>query len=429
VRSTLAGGTALAALAEAEDLIAQTQDAILQLPHNGETGGFVNYVWFVMHAVELVPDLTATGNWRDVVTRLFAFTQLSGDLKARWLHLAEVVADRYEQTAPASRRRWAQAGTSLGSAAAIETLAVALSDRVQQLGGLGELPLDATLDVLADRDVYARLLALPEAQKHWRFKVSPRGAALDVSAAGVVRDWVAGRDFTELADTHLGAVPDSAFRLEQMVDGISEGVQHYLSWTVGLVISQANDILVSRLSPGQLYPSTAAHLRYGVDSPLAIELLVRDIKSRSLARDLGRIARDAGLDAAGLRGYLSEQHIRGWRENLNASPTDALDLLAYVQGNDRHKLAELMATGSVVANARSSRPSPVESTRVMIVESDDKDELIVLDEHSTVLGVIAARDHAGVQAVLESGLLLDITLDGEVVTLARTAAGQLSFSV
>ncbi len=91
---------------------------------------------------------------------------------------------------------------------------------------------------------------------------------VEVDADAVVRDWIAGRDLTELADIHLSEVADSPFRLEQMVDGISEGVQHYLSWTVGIVIAQANDILLSRSSPLQLLASTAAHLRYGVDTPL-----------------------------------------------------------------------------------------------------------------------------------------------------------------
>lgn len=313
VRSTLADDTALAALAEAEALVAQTQDAILRLPPDRETGGFVSYVWFILHALELVPDLANTHTWQDIVTRLFAFTQLPDDVKARWLGLADVVAARYAQTPQSSRRRWAQAGTSLGSAAVIESIAAALADQVELLGGLGERTLDETLDVLAAQDVYAQLLQLQEATKHWRFRVSPRGASVEVAADAVVRDWIGGHDLTDLADTHLAEVPDSAFRLEQMVDGISEGVQHYLSWTVGLVIAQANDILLSRMSPLQLLASTAAHLRYGVDTPLAIDLLVRDVKSRTLARDLGRIARDGGLDEAGLREYLSEQHIRGWR--------------------------------------------------------------------------------------------------------------------
>lgn len=433
VRSTLAYDTALAALAEAEALVAQTQDAILQLAPDRVAGGFVNYVWFILHALELVPDLANTRTWQDIVTRLFAFTQLPDDLKARWLALADVVAARYAQTPQASRRRWAQAGTSLGSAVAIESVAAALADQVQLLGGLGERTLDETLEVLAVQDVYARLLQLPEATKHWRFRMSPRGAPVEVAADAVVRDWIAGWDLNELADTHLAEVADSAFRLEQMVDGISEGVQHYLSWTVGLVIAQANDILLSRLSPLQLLASTAAHLRYGVDTPLAIDLLVRDVKSRTLARDVGRLARDGGLDEAGLREYLSEQHIRGWRADLGATPTDVLDLLQYIQGGDRHKLGEMMATGSVTAQARLDSGDPVsepaaEPVPVTIVASSDGDELSILVEDGSTLGVVVARDHAGVLAVLDSGLLLDFSLQGTTVTMTRAAAGQLSFT-
>ena len=428
VRSTLAQGAALDALAEAETLVAQTQDAIMLLPPDVETGGFVNYVWFVLHALDLVPHLANTRTWRDIVTRLFAFTQLSDDLKARWLDLADVVAARYEQTPPASRRRWAQAGTSLGSAAAIESIATSLADRAQRAEGPDDRTLDETLDLLAQEHVYGQLLQLPEGVKHWRFRRSPRGAPVEVAADAVVRDWIGGSDLTELANAHLREVADPAFRLEQMVDGISEGVQHYLSWTVGLVIAQANDILLSRLSPVQLFPSTAAHLRYGVDTPLAIDLLVRDVKSRTLARDLGRIARDNGLDEAGLREYLSEQHIRGWRTHLRATPTDVLDLLQYVQGRDRHKLGELMDTGSVTAQARLDEAAVDAVRTVTISPSGDGDALEIVANDGATLGVIVARDHAGVAAVLDSGLLLDFALQGTTVTVTRAATGQLSFT-
>lgn len=433
VRSTLTDVTARDALAQAEALVAQTQDAVLRLRPDQATGGFVNYVWFILHALDLVPDLASTHSWRDVVTRLFAFAQLPDDLKSRWLNLADVVATRYAQTPPASRRRWAQAGTSLGSAAAIESIASALADKVQLRGGLVDLTLDETLDLLAQQNVYHELLQLPEAEKYWGFRVSPKGAPIEVSVDAVVRDWIAGRDLTELADTHLTEVAEPAFRLEQMVDVISESVQHYLSWTVGLVITQANDILLTRLSLLQLLASTAAHLRYGVDTPLAIDLLVRDVKSRTLARDLGRIARDNALDEVGLREYLSEQHIRGWRNDLGATPTDVLDLLQYVQGSDRHKLGELMAVGSATAQARLVNGVPASEPEsdpvpVSIVASEDGDELSILAVDGSVLGVVVARDHAGVGAVLDSGLVLDCSLRRTTVTMTRSAAGQLSFT-
>ena len=157
------------------------------------------------------------------------------------------------------------------------------------------------------------------------------------------------------------------------------------------------------------------------------------MKSRTLARDLGRIARDNGLDEAGLREYLSDQHVRGWRADLGATPTDVLDLLQYVQGGDRHKLGEIMATGSVSAQVRLNSGAPlseptVDPVPVTIVASDDGDELRILAEDSSVLGVVVARDHAGVAAVLDSGLLLDFNLQGTTVTMTRGAEGQLSFT-
>jgi len=428
VRSTIAKPSALEALAQAEALVAQTRDAILQLTPDKETGGFVNYVWFILHALDHVPDLASTRTWHDVVGRLFAFTQLSEDLKDRWMALAELVVDEYEQTPPASRRRWAQAGTSLASAAAIEAVAEELADRTEELGGIGEQKLTETLDVLTSEGVYANLLKLPEAKKYWRFRKSPRGAEIEVDTDAVLREWIEGHTLTELSNTHLiTAVQDPAFRLEQMVDGISEGVQHYLAWTVGLVVAQANDILLSRSSPVQLFPNTAAHLRYGVDTTLAINLLVSDVKSRTLAQLLGRLAEDAGLDDEGLRDYLRDRDIRGWRTEFGATPTDVLDLLQYVQGKDRHKLAEMMETGSVTAQARLEGDQLFDQTPVTVSASDDGDEFRVVAGDRSILGVIASRDHAGVAAVIDSGLLLDFTLEGTAVTITRAAAGQLSF--
>ena len=428
VRSTVNSSAALDALAEAEGLVAQTQDAILRLTPDQESGGFVNYVWFILHVLEQVPTLANTRTWWEIVERLFAFTQLSDELKERWLTLADLVKSEYERTPTASRRRWAEAGTSLASAAVIETIAKAVADHAQELGSIDEQTLEETLDVLTSLSVYTQLLALPEAKKYWRFRNSPKGADIDIDTDAVIRDWIAGRTLTELANSHLSEVPNTAFRLEQMVDGISEGIQHYLSWTVGLVISQANDILRSRLSPAALLASTASHLRYGVDSPLAINLLVRDVKSRTLAQRLGRLAREAGLDEEGLREYLSEQHIRRWRDNLEATPTDVLDLLQYVQGRDRHKLAEMMETGTVKAQARLiNGDEQVLPLPVSVFASDDGDELTIRADDRSIRGLIVARDHAGVAAVLASGLVLDFTLQGTTVTITRAAAGQIEF--
>lgn len=268
VQSSVNDETALAALAEAEELIAQTHDAILKLHPGSAPDGFVNYVWFVLHAFGYVPERANGRQWRDVVTRLFAFTQMSEDLKERWLSMADAVADQYEQTPLVSRRRWAQAGTSLGSAAIIERIATGLADHVQVFHGPDELALIETFDLLAELDVYSKLLELPERGKCWRFRVSPQGALIEIPTSAVVRDWIEGRELSELARTYLAEVEDSAFGFEQMVDAIGEGMQHYVSWTVGLIIAQTNEILSSRSCScsAQLCNRTSSHFRYGVDS-------------------------------------------------------------------------------------------------------------------------------------------------------------------
>ena len=63
-----------------------------------------------------------------------------------------------------------------------------------------------------------------------------------------------------------------------------------------------------------------------------------------------------------------------------------------------------------------------------IVASEDGDELSILALDGSVLGVVVARGHAGVAAVLDSGLSLDFRLHGTTVTITRAATNQLSFT-
>lgn len=427
VQSTMATESALVALGEIEDLITETQDAILSLLPTQEVGGFVSYVWFVLHTIESIPQLKSILTWRKVLENLFAFTQLTEDLKKRWLNLAEYVAVRYELTSFESRRRWVQAGTSLSSASQIESTAKCLADCVRQRGYVEEQTLEETLNLLAEQEVYSTLLRLPEAKRYWRFKRTTQGKEIVVDINSVVGDWVAGSSLPSLAERYLSDVSNSTFRLEQMVDGVTEGIQHYLSWTVGVVVAQVNEILAERMESARLFRGVAGHLRYGVDTTIALRLLVEDFKSRTLAQRLGRFAQYMALDEEGLRSFLGRQQIKDWREGFDATPTDVLDLLNYVEGRKRHKLAELMAAGVVSARVRlnvKGRSSPVS---VSVVMSEGGDELQVLAEDRSLLGTIIARDHDGVAAVLDSGLLLEFVLKGTTLTIARAESGQLSF--
>lgn len=423
VSSTLTASSALESLSQAEALIAETQDAVLHVDPGSDASGFINYVWFVLHTLELVPDLQSSRTWPEIIGRLFAFTELTPDLQARWMRLAGATAETYARTSVESRGRWARAGTSLSTARRIEVIAGAVADKLSNdSDAFGELGVAETMQVLFEERVFAALLSLPEAQGLWRFRPTPRGELLDVEAAAVVQAWIAGRGFEDLAARFLGTVQDPVYRLEQMVDGVSGGLQHFLSWTVGIVVAQVNEILLSRLSLASLCPLLPAYIRYGVDTEIAVELLAGAVKSRSLAGHLGRIATRDGLDRDSLRTYLNDLGVARWRDELGANRTDVADLLQYVRGEGQDKLAELMKSGSTSASVRLRDGHTGVVGAVVLNQEPGEDALALLDEEGVILGEVAAADQVDVDGVINSGVDVVFSLRGSELTLSRAGA-------
>ena len=73
--------------------------------------------------------------------------------------------------------------------------------------------------------------------------------------------WLTGTSLPDLAQAHLAAAADPAWRIEQMVDAVTEHFEHYLAWTVGAP-GRAHQHPAGRLRPrgevvprpGQLHP-------------------------------------------------------------------------------------------------------------------------------------------------------------------------------
>lgn len=86
VLSALGTDDALADLDAAEQLIADTTDAIFKLAEN-HAATFASYVWFTLDALSRIPNLTPIEQMA-AVDRLLAMRQLPPDLKDRWLQLS-----------------------------------------------------------------------------------------------------------------------------------------------------------------------------------------------------------------------------------------------------------------------------------------------------------------------------------------------------
>jgi len=433
VQSSLLGAQALDALAMAEQLIADSADALMELPARGPRE-FTTYVWFLLSAFDRLDRLLLTIDLDAELGKLLAFTQMSADIRQRWLSLADRIRDRYASTPPDVRRRWAATGTCLATAQTLDLLTgqvvTVILDRVRRDPVLNLVPeyhlsLDETMAILGECDVFAELLERPEAGlRPWRFRPtrghSRRIPDIDVPLATSLASWLAGREMPDLAADMLPNV-DADWRLEQAVDAVSSVFEHYFSWTVGVLVDQINTRLENGGATSRLRPDLAWCIRYGVDTSQALSLLTTGIRSRRLAHAVGRRANADGVEITDLREWLASMHITGWRDEFDASPREILDLLEFTRAPRRSLLRDLLRdgraelpitrTGHIPAGFAGAGTAQVEPPE------DPPGELRVLED-DVLVGVISAQAHADVESLLSSGLDLELRVEGDVLVFS-----------
>ncbi|HCB03174.1 MAG TPA: DEAD/DEAH box helicase [Nocardioides bacterium] len=456
VVSTLTDSLALEELAQVEQLIAATTDAIFDLKDT-DVGKFVAFVWYVLNATEMLAAIGSETNVGRSIRRLLAFTQLPAELADQWLNLAEQVERVYEATSQTSRRRWTVAGTTLGSARSLESVAARLAEAAIRTTaappanerGHAQTPItdpgpaepgssphdtddpvtvmldmDQTLRILEETDTFAALFKLPECPRDWSFKQTPKARVpIDVTPTYALRRWLTGDDIPTLAGAILPTVSDIGWRLEQTVDAISETFEHFLSWTIGVALEQANDILAAADANVRFSDTFAYFIRYGVDTHQALNLLVRGVRSRRLAYLVGKQAHDRGLAGADLRDWLIGLHLDGWKSEFNANPREVEDLAEYVRSPRASVLrAALEATDAKAELRYPLEPPPQTSLPVHLIATtvDQPIEVWAVGQNRYRIGVISAAHHSDVHALHNSALPYSAATDGTTVEFRIT---------
>ncbi|MFE7126695.1 DEAD/DEAH box helicase [Streptomyces sp. NPDC057617] len=440
VLSALGTDDALTDLAAAEQLIADTADAIFKLAEN-HAANFASYVWFTLDALSRVPTLT-TIEPMAAVDRLLAMRQLPPELKDRWLHLAAKVAEQYEATEPAARRRWTTPGTSIGTARTLDSIAEALTQALlrdpaatapayegiwaEVLAGVfpDEWPLQRTLDFFAQYSVYGVLLTFPEAKEAWTFTEKRTGtsARRHVDIAAAITGWTGGTTIPDLADAWLPGLPRE-WALEQTVSNISVTFEHYLAWTIGALTNLINTRLEQARAEIRLPATVGWHLRHGVDTTQALALLNAGVTSRRLAHQIGQSANDRNIGAEELRAWLTDLHIDGWRREFSATSYEINDLLEYVRTrrpsmigsllDARHTSLHVTTTGVTVADGL-----PVQ----LRFAAGPQPSALTADVNQDTVAIIPADAYLDVLTIIDSGIDFDATLTDDRLSLRLRAA-------
>ena len=277
VTSSLLTDSALQAVAQLEGV--QRADADAVFAANGAAADFISFVWMMLAAAERELTSPEMVDLDTVVGFTLAANQ-STQARTRYTRLAGRAREAYVSVDSAARQRWSRIGCSIGSARKIDEWA---SQIARALISADVTSVSTALEAVGIlRPTIAELLRLPEAPR-WGFRESVQGATLDVDAAEVLRDWLEGASLPQLAKSHLGAVADPAWRIEQIVTATTEHFEHYLSWTVGALIDLVNTHLQAAGGDELVCPELGGYIRYGVSTPVALALVTEGIRSRRIA--------------------------------------------------------------------------------------------------------------------------------------------------
>ena len=275
--SRLSTGDALDALAAFEEMLRQGEDAIMQTA-GGAVADFVGHVWFVANALSEL-GRAAADPVRLSIESTLAWQQLDDRTRERWRRVGALAVDRFEETAPEVRRRWARTGTSLPDALLLQQLAAQVRAELPSVRDPGD-PV-AAFRLVSGRGRLGELLGINQTRAT-RFRPrrnAPRRAAFDVDLHALIVDWLRGQEAGEIGETYLHAVADETYRYQQLSEFIARVLEHLLPWLLNTLVSWVNEGLEEE---DRLCPELPAYIRFGVDTPVAFELAQAGVRSRRL---------------------------------------------------------------------------------------------------------------------------------------------------
>jgi hypothetical protein len=414
VTSSLTSDEALDAFAELEQQMRADRDAIFRT-RSAATSDFISFVWLALAIEEENGTNIAEVNTAPTIVDSTLASFHSAEARGTYLRVAQGVRSAYTRTEPGARRRWPRTGTSVGSARTIDDLAHDLATTIIAQER------DATLDSIDEPHrairiprTIDRLLELREAPP-WGFHVSPQGTKIPVKPTDLLTDWLSGVPLPGLAETHLAAASNPAWRIEQMVNTVTGHFEHYLAWTIGALVELVNTRLDDAGTEARLCPNLGSYIRYGVDDARALILMTSGVRSRRLAHAIvGHIPPDLEATRETLRLWIARRGIAEWRTRYDASASEVLDLLDFTRERRRSLLKTLLETGTVAVDLPILTPDLPAWTGPLTLEpvrDEPQPAPLAIYSGDQHLATAAASDQTDLSAILATGLDLIVEIN------------------
>ena len=419
VHSQLATTETLEALSALESACREYDDALFEAGAK-KARDFVAFAWFVLSSEEARGHDPTSADLIGAVESTLAYAEMSEDGRGILRLLSEAVRRAYSTSDATRRRAWAMSGTCIGSARQIDEIANNLASEIQ--AGAEAEDVDDALSLVDSTGVLERLALLPECPAPWAFRRS-RSVRLDVEVdvVAVLRDWVHGCALSVLAERYLAGIPSPEYRIEQMVDAVTQRFEHYYAWMLGSIVERVNDLLDGTEVEGRLCRALPLFIRFGVDLIQALEVLTAGVRSRELADRIGDQAVEAGIEPSEVRLWIASMSIGEWRGRFSSNPSDLRDLLEYARDRRGGFLYEFLESGTVTFSVDVEMSSEMSGgIEVRAEEGPMPQELTIRTAQGSNLGRVPPGCQSEVQAIIDTGLELEYALTDGSLTISST---------
>jgi hypothetical protein len=264
--------------------------------------------------------------------------------------------------------------------------------------------------LVSDRGRLGQLLGINETRAA-RFRPrrnAPHRTAFDVDLRSLIVDWLRGHEVGDIGETYLDVVTDETYRYEQLSEFIAQVLEHLLPWLLNTLVSWVNEGLDE---DEQLCAELPAYIRFGVDTPVALELARAGVRSRRLVHAVA--AEAAASTELPVREWLTETDIRTWRQVFDASPSELGDLLVFSRARGAGITSHVLA-GDVVEIPILIEGTP-DAGEIEVGEAEEEPpppRLVALRD-GEVVGYVRSEHQDEVSRLLAIGVPLSITLTEE----------------
>ncbi len=401
VNSMLATEKALEALAVFEELCRVSEDAVFEAD-DSEITNFLKYVWFISSEIEKLNQATQIEQIEEVLGKTLGWVQLDPSNRSRWLQVANFALNQYQNTEETVRRRWASSGTSIRSSRMLEQI---VQNAIADLEGI-ETPQGTieAIEFIISNNRLQQILQLPEAPKRKVYTKRRRNRSeINVPTGRLLIDWLQGVSLIQISEIYLSNVDDIDFRFEQLGDFIYSRFEVFLPWVFGTIINWINELLLQNSSASLLPASLPANIRYGVNNPIALELMVRGVQSRHLALKISE-SWQLQQEESEVISWIRSLSLTQWIDLFDASPNEVRNLLEISRTERGGVVVDLFNTGRAKLNIITEREEypPTEVTLKRLEESELSP--VGVWDGKDLVGTVSSRDQSDIVSLMNTGI-------------------------